>query len=189
MTAKNKNWSRRRFLKATGTAGLVKPGDRVDVQWYVKRGAAEGINETSMRIILDDAKVFAVDQLWQRASEDEATAVQARSVSLLLTPDQAAKLDLGMNMGMLHLSLRNPEDDSEASTRPATLADLRYHQEKPLSNMAGKAGKFMAGLWAGGKDAPQTEASKDQQPVQYRTANIRTLRGSSRGHIRIDTAP
>ena len=39
-------------------------------------------------------------------------------------------MSMGMNMGTLHLSLRNPEDESEAMTRPTTLAELRYHQEK-----------------------------------------------------------
>ena len=52
-------------------------------------------------------------------------------MTLLVTPDQANKLDLGQNKGSLHLSLRNPEDKEAADTRPATLADLRFRQEKP----------------------------------------------------------
>jgi len=37
-----------------------------------------------------------------------------------------------MNKGILHLALRNPKDEREARTVPATMAQLRFHQEKPF---------------------------------------------------------
>ena len=50
---------------------------------------------------------------------------ELRSVTLLVTPEQAAKLDLGGNLGTLHLTLRNPEDAAEvSSSRLATIAEL-----------------------------------------------------------------
>ena len=57
-------------------------------------------------------------------------------MTLLVTPHQANLLDLGQNKGTLHLSLRNLQDDEDANTRPATLADLRFRQEKPWDEKA-----------------------------------------------------
>ena len=46
-------------------------------------------------------------------------------MTLLVTPEQAAKLDLGQNLGTLHLTLRNPEDTAEVSSlHLATIAEL-----------------------------------------------------------------
>ena len=46
-------------------------------------------------------------------------------MTLLVTPQQAAKLDLGQNLGTLHLTLRNPEDAAEVSSlHLATIAEL-----------------------------------------------------------------
>ena len=176
---------------AAGVGGFIMPGNKVDVLLTTRStNKSDGSGGGATTTLLQNVQIMAVDRrLGGPEDDDKPDMKDPKSVTLLVTPDQAAKLDLGMNMGMLHLSLRNPEDDSEAITRPATLADIRYHQEKPLSNMASRASKLagvMARIWAGG-DAPQPETSTE--PAQYRTANIRTLRGSSRGHIRIDTAP
>lgn len=178
---------------AAGIGGMIEPNDKVDVLLTTRSNSkVDGSGGGATTTLLQNVQVLAVDRRLSTPEEgDSADLKHPKSVTLMVSPNQAAKLDLGMNMGMLHLSLRNPEDSSEAATRPATLAELRYHQEKPLSNMADKAGNLvgtMAKLWAGG-DAPKTEATEKPGPVQYRTANIRTLRGSSRGHIRIDTAP
>ncbi len=54
-----------------------------------------------------------------------------RTVTLVVTPDQAAMLELGQAKGTLSLTLRGPADTKAANTRPATLADIQFHQEKP----------------------------------------------------------
>ena len=50
---------------------------------------------------------------------------ELRSVTLLVTPDDAARLDLGQNKGTLSLALRNPEDTATAAVDATTLAELR----------------------------------------------------------------
>jgi hypothetical protein len=56
------------------------------------------------------------------------------SVTLLVTPEQANMLDLGQNMGILTLSLRNPTDKADAFPEPATVARIQFRGEPPLAN-------------------------------------------------------
>jgi Flp pilus assembly protein CpaB len=72
-----------------------------------------------------------VDQTIEAPAENRVDANKLRSVTLQVTPDDALKLDLGQNRGTLHLSLRHPDDKSDAHTRVATLAELRFQQEPP----------------------------------------------------------
>lgn len=178
---------------AAGVGGFIMPDNRVDVLLTTRgHGINDGTGGGATTTLLQNVEVLAVDRRLDKEEDGEAELTEPKSVTLLVTPDQAAKLDLGMNMGTLHLSLRNPEDDAEANTRPATLAQLRFHQEKPLSNLADRAGK-LAGAMAriianSSNDSTEETAETQLAPVQHRTANIRTLRGSSRGNIRIDAS-
>jgi Flp pilus assembly protein CpaB len=70
-------------------------------------------------------EILAVDQRVEAPTASKVDVKELRSVTLLVTPEQAAKLDMGQNAGTLHLSLRNPEDKVETTTRPATLAELK----------------------------------------------------------------
>ena len=63
--------------------------------------------------------------------DSKPIANDMKTVTLLVKPDQAAKLDLGMNKGILHLSLRGPADDGDAKTTPATMSELEFHQKSP----------------------------------------------------------
>lgn len=117
---------------ASGVAGFVLPGNRVDVLLTINTFGDTDLNGGGITTtLLQKVEILAVDQRLDAPSENKVDPKELRSVTLLVTPDQAAKLDLGQNRGTLHLSLRNPEDIKEADTRPATLADLRFHQEGP----------------------------------------------------------
>ena len=74
--------------------------------------------------LLQNVEILAVDQRIEAPAENKVDCQPARSVTLLVTPDQAAKLDLGQNKGTLHLSLRNPKDNRRRA-RPARDASRR----------------------------------------------------------------
>lgn len=118
---------------ASGVAGFIIPGSKVDVLLTVTRTGGKddptGGGQTST--LLQDVEILAVDQLVKAPAENRVDPKELRSVTLLVTPQQAAKLDLGQNKGILHLSLRNPEDHLVALTRPATLADLGLTEDLP----------------------------------------------------------
>ena len=111
---------------AQGVAGFILPGNRVDV--LLSLGEISGTNESgggSTTTLLQNVEILAVDQKMDAPSNNKVDTKELRSVTLLVNPQQANLLDLGQNKGMLHLALRNLEDNKDAQTKPATLIDLR----------------------------------------------------------------
>jgi pilus assembly protein CpaB len=113
-------------------AGLVRPGDRVDVQ-VVYPGAdaingARGEGRSRATTLLQMVQVLAVGEtvVGAPAADNGATTggiapppPQARTVTLALTPAQVSTLSLAKNVGALFLSLRNPTDIDVAAAAPA----------------------------------------------------------------------
>jgi Flp pilus assembly protein CpaB len=93
-------------------AGLLSPGDRVDLQLFVNRNEAYGITAPVTRIFLQNIRVFAVDQTIEKSADGEDSRAVAKTVSLLVTPRQANKINLAVNMGEVTLIPRNPDDES-----------------------------------------------------------------------------
>jgi pilus assembly protein CpaB len=111
-------------------AGLLKPGDRVDVQLFVRKDQRTGVNTAKSKVILQNIRVFAVDQAVQRAVEGGDEKTIAKTVSLMLTPDQASKLSLAERIGEISLIPRNPDDEDASDTPEYTVEDLLAGTEK-----------------------------------------------------------
>jgi pilus assembly protein CpaB len=92
-------------------AGLLSPGDRVDVQIFVQRNERQGIPHSFTKIILQNIRVFAVDQAVQRAADGTEARTVAKTVSLIVTPAQANKMLTAENLGEISLIPRHPDDD------------------------------------------------------------------------------
>lgn len=92
-------------------AGLLSPGDRVDVQIFVHRNEREGISHPFTKIILQNIRVFAVDQAVQRSADGSEARTVAKTVSLIVSPSQANKMTTAENLGELSLIPRHPDDD------------------------------------------------------------------------------
>mgnify|MGYP001488340087 CR=1 FL=1 len=105
-------------------AGLLSPGDRVDVQLFVRRDERNGINAAKTKTILQNIRVFAVDQTVQRSPDGGDERTIAKTVSLLLTPEQASKLTLAENLGQVSLIPRNPNDEEASDTLEYSTDDL-----------------------------------------------------------------
>jgi pilus assembly protein CpaB len=117
---------------ASGVAGFVMPGNRVDVLLTMNgAGVRDHTGGAITTTLLQNLEILAVDQRIDAPVDNKVDPNQLRSVTLLVTPEQAKKLDLGQNKGTLHLSLRNPDDHRRAEGRPATLAGLEGYQEAP----------------------------------------------------------
>jgi Flp pilus assembly protein CpaB len=111
-------------------AGLLKPGDRVDVQLFVRKDQRTGINMAKSKVILQNIRVFAVDQAVQRSAEGGDEKTIAKTVSLMLTPDQASKLSLAEQIGEISLIPRNPDDEEASESPEYTVEDLLAGTEK-----------------------------------------------------------
>jgi pilus assembly protein CpaB len=96
--------------------GLLGPGDRVDVLLFVRKDQRTGIEAAKSKIILQNIRVFAVDQTVQRAADGAEEKAIAKTVSLMLTPEQATKLSLAEQIGEISLIPRNPDDEEVADS-------------------------------------------------------------------------
>ena len=100
----------------SGVAGLVAPGDRVDI---LLTRSIESSLVTS--IILQDVLVIATDQ---SSSEDAARPQLARTATVEVNPTDASKLALAQQVGKLSLTLRGVTEDDSMAVEPVSIADL-----------------------------------------------------------------
>ncbi|MHC4180782.1 MAG: Flp pilus assembly protein CpaB [Planctomycetota bacterium] len=104
-------------------SGLILPDDRVDVLLHVIRNPAQGIPETSTRTILQDVKVFAVNNVVSTEGQDEKT-ITAQTISLLVSPQHAQMVMLAGELGKIRLIMRSQEDDGTATVQDTTPGEL-----------------------------------------------------------------
>ena len=117
---------------STGVAGFALPGSKVDVLLTVRgSGYGDVTGGGSTVTLLEKVEVLAVDQRVESPPEQKVDVERLRSVTLLVTPEQATKLDLGQTLGTLHLSLRNPLDQSVAIRPGVSLRELRLPGSRP----------------------------------------------------------
>jgi pilus assembly protein CpaB len=110
----------------SGVGGFILPRTRVDVLVTVAiLGRPE---ERSTKTILQNVEVLAVDQTYEKDSDDP---VQVKSVTLLVTPEQAEKLALAASEGVLQLALRSGADDEMAEGAGVSLKDLMSKPKPP----------------------------------------------------------
>lgn len=166
---------------AAGVAGFILPGNKVDVLLTVSSGGGgnDPTGGAATTTLLQNVEILAVDQRIEAPSENKVDSNQLRSVTLLVTPDQATKLELGQNKGTLHLSLRNPEDKVAANARPATLADLWLHQNRPARPWDERASDLLKAFGAALAQAPPRKPEEPKAVPPPPKKLIRTLRGGS----------
>ena len=109
---------------ASSVAGLVMPGSHVDVLFTRPGSMAEAVTTT----ILEDVVVLSIGRVTEVAQnttiDPRATRPQNQAATLLVTPDQARKIELAKNQGKVSLSLRNPLDHEVAKTGGTALGLL-----------------------------------------------------------------
>jgi pilus assembly protein CpaB len=93
-----------RINDATGVAGFILPGDRVDVMLTRQLGNTGGRENLATDVILQNVTVLGIDQL---SSENVEEPVVGKSATFEVTPEQAQKLALASQVGTLSLALRN----------------------------------------------------------------------------------
>ncbi|MCK6456138.1 MAG: Flp pilus assembly protein CpaB [Phycisphaerae bacterium] len=95
--------------EASGVAGFLVPGSRVDVSAMMTR-LVNGRSKSYTELILTDVEVGAVGQSLSAGGGDSKGGKLFRSVTLLLPPADVPKLQLAMSKGQIHLALRNGRD-------------------------------------------------------------------------------
>lgn len=104
----------------TGVAGLIQSNARVDVL-FTRPGT---MAEATTSLILQNVKVLSTGRMASASQPIDPRAPVSKVVTLLLTPDDAQKLELAKNQGKISLSLRNPLDDSQAASNGPITTDV-----------------------------------------------------------------
>jgi pilus assembly protein CpaB len=144
-----------RTNETDGLAGLVFPGDRVDVllthevretQWSrppaARAGSAlqrEQIVKNLTETLLTNVRVLAVDQRSSGGVDKDGKTPIPRTVSLMVAPSDAQRLRLAEKTGELTLALRSLNDKDAID--PLTLTDFdaisQYRQTNPATANSG----------------------------------------------------
>lgn len=106
----------------TAVAGLLRPGDTVDVLAYLRRSA--DIPMTTMKTILQNVHVFAIDDKMDRLEDDDGKSINVKTVTLEVEPAQVEILSLANELGKIRFSARRPGDTTAGSDGGAAPADL-----------------------------------------------------------------
>lgn len=110
--------------ESSGLIGLLSPGSRVDV--VTTATTANDAERAISRIIAQNVRVLAVGQRLSAGPQPaEAQASVSRTVTLLVTPHDAAALDLAQSMARLRLILRGNGDADEVDDDAVMMVDLR----------------------------------------------------------------
>lgn len=117
--------------ESSGLLGLLMPGSRVDV---VSTSTSTNSAEPALsRIIAQDVSVLAVGQRLAGTAPADAQAAASRMVTLLVSPHDAAALDLAQTMARLRLIVRGNSDRAEIDDDPVLLTDLRGGAFAPVA--------------------------------------------------------
>jgi pilus assembly protein CpaB len=163
----------------SGGGSLILPGDRVDVMLHVVKDPSHDIPETITRTILQDVKVFAVNDVTGMEEGKKDTggkSIVAKTISLLVTPEQAAKVTLASQLGSIQLMMRSPDDNKLTDNVNARPADLWGGSGGRDDDEAGgpsneKTKRSLAG--------PSPAAPAPSEAPQRPTWNMRVLKGAA----------
>ena len=164
---------------ASGVAGFILPGNKVDVLLTISNGGGNNdfTGGGSTTTLLQNVEILAVDQKIDSPADNKVDSTNLRSVTLLVEPSQAAKLSLGQSKGTLHLTLRNPKDVLAANVRPTTVNDIQFLSERPWDERA----KDLIKAW--GDALAKRPAPPAAERAVTPTKTIRTIRGSNEGMV------
>ncbi len=108
-----------RVDQVVGVSGFVMPGMRVDVLLTGNPPDGEGKMTVT---VLQNIQVLSADQKIEPDARGQA--INATTVTLLVTPQQAEVITLAANEGRVQLVLRNGTDQQLAKTEGMTTAEL-----------------------------------------------------------------
>lgn len=165
---------------ASNVAGFVLPGNHVDVLLTFRSSGTDETGGGSTTTLLQKVEVMAVGRVIESGVQQEKVDAQdVESVTLLVTPEQVARLDLGQTLGILSLSLRNPNDHAESDTKMATIRDIRFGPK-----IVEEPEIAPAALVVSEPAATPVAESRPKAP-KFVQSSIRTLRGQSWGEVRV----
>lgn len=109
---------------ASLVAGLIEPGDKVDVLFTDKTSDKKITGGGSTAPLLQNIEVLAMGQAIDPSESRERSPRNMRSVTLVVPLEMATMLTLAQEMGTLHLALRSQDDEATADVSAVTMREL-----------------------------------------------------------------
>jgi pilus assembly protein CpaB len=107
----------------SGTAGLIWPGDRVDLiltQQLDEQGATNAGRRVAAETLLRDVRVIAIDQQLVQGATGAADSLPARTITLEVSSASAEQVQVATRLGRLSLAVRSaehgPSEDKDGTT-------------------------------------------------------------------------
>ena len=101
----------------TGAAGLIWPGDRIDL--ILTQSIGDATLPIGRRIaaetVLRDVRVIAIDQQLIQGVAPDGAESNGRTVTMEVTPAQAERVSVATRIGALSLSVRSAENGTTAA--------------------------------------------------------------------------
>lgn len=123
----------------SGNAGFISPGDRVDLI-VTHRIRASG-NETNDTVVSEtfvtDCRVVAIDQM---LDNPENKAVLAKTVTVEVTPEQAAQVSVAAELGKISMALRSL---AASDKQPSDKSEGGFTRDSDISHMLDRGGSGM----------------------------------------------
>lgn len=88
---------------------LLLPGDKVDLLGFFRKGS--DVQQTVAKTLLTDVRVYAVNSQTERVVGEDGKQINAKTISVLVTPTQVEKLMIATEMGSIRISLRGHHDN------------------------------------------------------------------------------
>jgi pilus assembly protein CpaB len=109
-----------RINDVAGISGLLQPNSRVDVLVTLDQGS--GGTDDVAKVFMENMQVLSVGTEVQR--DKDGKPIEAKTVTLGVTPVEAERLAVAMNRGQIQLVLRGYGDPDTVRTSGATSRDV-----------------------------------------------------------------
>ncbi len=167
-----------RINATSSIAGLIFPGDRVDIiltHSVANGGPSRRVSET----VLTNVRILAIDQ---KTNDQENAPKVGKNATFEVTPKQAEMLSVLSDLGKLSLSLRSLAKDEAELQRLA-------NSDEPLAETNAEKGKTHT--WDSEvSNLLRRQSATNQQKVQVirgtRTTELRFSKGQLVGSISLD---
>ena len=160
--------------EVSGLAGLIYPGDRVDVMLVhsVAEAAPAGavdkdkeppehrVSET----VLENVRILAIDQALAHPAGGAAQV--ARTLTVEVTPKQAELMAVAVQLGQLTLSLRSLANAPEASQAVTDLMDIPEPDRGTTFTLDSDVSRATAGTPAPPRPAPVMRTAPVQRTIE-----------------------
>ncbi|MBT5267402.1 MAG: Flp pilus assembly protein CpaB [Rhodospirillaceae bacterium] len=153
----------------SGIAGLVFPGDRVDlVLTHIIAKPKGKLPRRASETVMKDVRVLAMDQ---RVDDQDGKAIVAKTATLELTGKQVEVVTVSAQLGRLSLSLRSLADPTGGETVTALSAARGGHS------------------YTLDREASAVLGPKRRTPSRRRTTAVTVMRGSEEQKLTFAAAP